>query len=309
MTTRNDSIAKLLVLGSDQGWHADQLRAASAARSCQLFFAPYETLSAKVTDDGRTQLFCAAGQLDDFSSLVTRTMPSGSFERIMFRLAVLHEYIRRSGVVINSPRSLEIAIDKFATLAVISSLGYPVPDTRVVQSRREAMDAFRDLGGDCVVKPIFGGEGRGVMRIQNAELAWTSFATLDQLDAVHYVQAFVPPGGCDLRLLVIGSDVFGVRRTNANDFRTNVSGGGQCQAIQISDEQRRLALQITHAIGLRFASVDLLDADDGPPRVVEVNGIPGWQGAQQVLPHSIAAAIVDVALADACGVQSLGEVA
>ncbi|MGB7327784.1 MAG: RimK family alpha-L-glutamate ligase, partial [Rubripirellula sp.] len=193
---------------------------------------------------------------------------------------------------VNPPRPLEIAIDKFATLAVVSSLGYPVPATHVVQSRREALEAFDGLGRDCVVKPIFGGEGRGVMRIRDRELAWTAFGALESIGAVAYVQAFVAPGGRDTRLLVIGDEVFGFRRTNDFDFRTNVAGGGQCKPIALNHEQVELAMNVCQEIGLKFASVDLLDRDNESPCVVEVNGIPGWKGAQQVSDFNIAERIV-----------------
>jgi RimK family alpha-L-glutamate ligase len=291
-------VPKILVLGSDQGWHATELRNAAQSAGCEIEFALYESLHSHVRSKCPAELACNAGSLADFDILVTRTMPMGSFDQITFRLAVLHEYVRRGGLAINPPRSLEIAIDKFATLAVIADLGYDVPATRVVQSRREAMDAFRELGGDCVVKPMFGGEGRGVMRVREPELAWSVFATLDQLDVVHYVQAFVSPGGRDTRLLVIGNDVFAIRRINVSDFRTNVAGGGTCELLQATEDQQTLAKNVTRAIGLRFGTVDLLDCDHGPPHVVEVNGIPGWQGAQKVLPVSIAGLLIDLAKAD-----------
>ena len=290
--------SRLLVLGSDQGWHANELRVAAQSAGCEISFALYESLRSRVSPNCSAELSCSAGSLADFDMLITRTMPMGSFEQITFRLAVLHEYVRLGGRAINPPRSLEIAIDKFATLAMIAKLGYDVPETRVVQSRREAMEAFHELGGDCVVKPVFGGEGRGVMRVRDPELAWTAFATLDQLDAVHYVQAFISPGGRDTRLLVIGNDVFAIKRTNPNDFRTNVAGGGECELLEITDDQRTLARRITESIGIRFGTVDLLDCDSGPPRVVEVNGIPGWQGAQRVLPVSVAGLLINLATAD-----------
>ncbi len=288
---------RLLVLGSDQGWHANQLRDAASKAGCEMVYASYESLAADIASRRLANLRCGAGPLDGFDTVITRTMPMGSFEQISFRLAVLHEFVRLGGTVINPPRALEIAIDKFATLAVIADLGYDVPETRVVQSRREAMDAFRELGGDCVVKPIFGGEGRGVMRVRDPELAWTTFATLDQLAAIHYVQAFVAPGGRDTRLLVIGEAVHAIRRVNHNDFRTNVVGGGQCTLLKVTAEQEAIARRITKSIGLQFASVDILDCDHGPPRIVEVNGIPGWYGAQSVMPVSIAGSLIELIVA------------
>lgn len=300
---------RILCLGAGEGWHANQLREAAASRQCRLSIASYESMAAIVTDHG-TRVECEAGSLRDFDVVLTRTMPAGSLEQITFRLACLYSLSDGLSVpggssgtfalpLVNPPRALEIAIDKFATLARVAALGYRVPDTMVVQSRREAIDAFRSLGEDCVVKPIFGGEGRGVMRIRDPELAWYTFSTLEQLGAVAYVQRFVPPGGRDTRLLVIGDEVLGIRRISLSDFRTNVSGGGSCEAVGVSDLDRFMALRICENLGLKFAAVDLIDCEDGPPRVVEVNAIPGWKGAQRAVSESIADRIVSLLIREA----------
>jgi len=286
------SFQRILCLGAGDGWHAQQLSKASRQLGCHVEFASYESLQTVITD-GTTAYHCEAGDLSDFDVLLTRTMPAGSLEQITFRLAVLHAVVHaRILPVINTPSALEIAIDKFATLQRVSALGFPVPDTAVVQSRRDALDTFKMLGGDCVVKPIFGGEGRGVMRIRDPELAWTAFSTLESLGAVCYVQKFVPPGGSDVRLLVVGDKVHAIRRTNDREFRTNVSSGGHCEAIEVDQQQTEMALRICQDIGLRFASVDLLQFDHGPAKVIEVNGIPGWKGAQSVKTEEIAVEIV-----------------
>lgn len=281
---------RFLVLGGGEGWHMNQLRSAAEATGCEIAVSPYETLAASIGRCGSTIATCSAGTLGQFDAILTRTMPAASLEQITFRLATLHSLT--DVPLVNPPRALEIAIDKFATLAHVAALGYPVPETIVVQSRGEAMDAFERLGGDCVVKPIFGGEGRGVTRIADPQLAWYAFSTLEGLGAVCYLQEFVAPGGIDTRLLVIGERVIGLRRTNELDFRTNVASGALCQSIEPNDVIRELATAITRSIGLTFASVDLLDCADGSQCVLEVNAIPGWKGAQQVADTNIAAEIV-----------------
>ncbi len=141
------------------------------------------------------------------------------------------------------------------------------------------------------------------MRIQNAELAWNTFWTLEKLGAVCYVQRFVPPGGSDTRLLVIGDDVIGVRRQNQSDFRTNVASGGTCEAIEPSTQQITMARRICQSIGLKFASVDLIDSEDGEPKVLEVNAIPGWKGAQSVSPFNIAQRIIQLLQSEAAACE------
>jgi RimK family alpha-L-glutamate ligase len=292
--------ARLLVLGGGNGWHGERLRRAADRFGCDIAFAGYESLHASI---GKAPCLAGeAGPLGGFDALLTRTMPAGTLEQITFRLAVLHECeaTRNGGgrrpAIVNTPRGLELAIDKFATLARARALGFDVPETRVVQSRGEAIDAFRELGGDCVVKPIFGGEGRGVMRVRDEQLAWTTFSTLQQLGAVHYVQSFVPPGGRDVRVLVIGDEMYGVRRKNDGDFRTNHSGGGTAEKLHGHTELTESARRLVAHLGLKFAAVDFLQRDDGEPHIIEVNAVPGWRGAQAVLDADIAERIVHLLL-------------
>ena len=307
----------ILCLGAGSGWHATELEKACQRLSVVFHCASYESMRSLIVD-GRLEVQCETGPVNDHDVILTRTMPAGSFEQLTFRLAMLHEIhdqacgslelkpdAMRDGItpdgstvscqhplVLNPPRSLELAIDKFATLSRVSALGYPVPDTIVVQSRSEALDAFKSLGGDCVVKPIFGGEGRGVMRIRDAELAWYVFASLDQVGAAFYIQQFRPPGGIDRRLLVIGDEIIGLRRHNPSDFRTNVSGGGVSERFSVSEDEKRMAASICESLNLTYAAVDVLETSVGTPCVIEVNAIPGWKGAQSVVPYSIADKIV-----------------
>ena len=289
--------AHYLVLGSDQGWHANQLRQGARAIGAKVTFAAYESLSARLGSPiGSSEvvtLRCDAGLLSSFDAVLTRTMPAGSLERITFRLAVLHAAVRSGLRVVNPPAALEMAIDKFATLAEVQRLGFPVPPTLVVQDRVAAMRGFETLGGDCVVKPIFGGEGRGVMRVGDRELAWTVFGALEQIDSIAYVQQFVPPGGRDLRLLVIGDQVHAIRRTCDNDFRTNVVHGAKSERVDVDDALRLSAQRITSQFGLTISSVDLLQGPSPDELfVVEVNAIPGWRAAQSVIDEHLGTRIM-----------------
>lgn len=296
--------SSVLVLGGGEGWHADQLHLAAKDRGIELCFAAYERLHVNVAGvvGQPSKLLVSAGvyqnaassrrELRDFDAVLTRTMPAGSMETITFRLSVLHEHQSQNGRIINPPRSLELAIDKFATLAEVARLGIPTPDTVVAQSVGDALAAYDALGGDVIVKPLFGGEGRGVMRVQNRELAWTTFRTLFQLESVIYVQKFVPPGGRDWRVLIIGPHTHMLRRINDTGFRTNVAAGASCESVPLDSGMERLAKDAAGALGLTFCSVDFLETVSGDPVLVEVNAIPGWRGAQKVLNDNLADQII-----------------
>lgn len=318
------SKAKVLVLGGRPthdvrlGWHLNELNHAAARHNVTLYFADYESLRSRITNETINTVVSreptpavdpdtGRRAMSRFDAVLTRTMPAGSLEQITFRLATLHdEYERRRATdsassLVNPPRGLELAIDKYATLAMAARLGIPTPPTCVVQSRAEAIEAFSNLGGDVVVKPIFGGEGRGVMRIQDPELAWTVFSTLEQIDAMMYVQKFLPPGGVDVRLLVIGENIHAVRRTSQDDFRTNSKAGGKPESITLCDSWATTARTLCDAMKLRFAAVDLIETNDGQDHfLVEVNAIPGWKSAQSALPRNLADDVLSLLLQSIC---------
>lgn len=284
---------KILVLGPDDGWHANQLRSAAARAGDSLDFATYESLSSVIGVDCSHRCDSDRGTLQSFDAILTRTMPLGSLEQITFRLSVLHALHSAGMSVINPPRGLELAIDKYASTARIAQLGFKVPRTVVCQSRSDAMRTFAEFEGPVVVKPMFGGEGRGVMRIDTPELAWTTFTTLQQLGAVIYQQQYIPCNGQDLRLFVIGPDVWAVQRSNPDDWRTNVSRGSHSKQQPVTDALRHLAVTICQSMQLPIAAIDLIEDGAGQLYVLEVNAVPGWKGAQSVIKENLADRIID----------------
>lgn len=227
-------------------------------------------------------------------ALIVRTMPLGSFEQIIYRMDAL-QAVERSGIpVVNPPRTLEIAIDKWLTLERLSRLRVPIPPTVACQTRDAAMQSFEELGRDVVVKPIFGGEGRGIARVSDIDIAWRVFSTLAQLGSVLYVQQFLPNFGYDIRVLKIGQRWLSVkRRSPPGQWRTNVSLGSQAEPHELTDEQLRLADSAAQATGGSFLGIDLLPTRDGATVVLEVNAVPGWRGTARALGVNIADLVVE----------------
>src|SRR5581483_6435924 len=157
--------------------------------------------------------------------VIVRTMPPGSLEQVVFRMDALQ---RCGARVLNPPRALEVCVDKYLASAQLDAAGLPVPPTVACQDSEAALEAFHRLGGDVVVKPLFGAEGRGMVRVADPELAWRTFRTLERLQAVLYLQQFVVHPGWDLRAFVLGDRVLTAMRRHARaDWRTNVAQGGR----------------------------------------------------------------------------------
>jgi ribosomal protein S6--L-glutamate ligase len=210
-------------------------------------------------------------------------------DAVIVRMDWLARLEARGVRVINPPKSLECAVDKYLTTARLSAAGLPVPDTIVCESPDAALLALDQLGGDVVVKPLFGAEGRGIVRVSDPDIGQRVFFTLSRLQSVLYLQRFIHHGGSDVRVLVLDGKILGgMRRIAENDFRTNVSRQARGEPHQPTATECEWALRATAATGAVFAGVDILYDRDGHGYVIEVNAVPGWKAFARVNQIDIA---------------------
>src|SRR5437764_223401 len=277
---------RIALLAGGDGWHVRDLMRAAGRLGHRAEVVDFRRVRAGVGGP--------PDPLAAFGAGLVRTMPPGSLEQVVFRMDVLHRLEARGVPVLNPPRALEVCIDKYLATARLGAAGLPVPPTAVCQDADAALEAFAALGGDVVVKPLFGSEGRGMVRVSDPELAWRTFRTLERTQAVLYLQRFVPHPGWDLRVLVLGGRVLAAMRRHARgDWRTNVAQGGRAEAVTPTDAEARLALRAAATVGAPFAGVDLLPLPGGDGYcVLEVNAVPGWRALAPACGVDVAAAVV-----------------
>jgi RimK family alpha-L-glutamate ligase len=276
---------RIAILSAGDGWHVRDLRRAAASLGHHAEAIDFRRVTAGI----RT----AADSLAGFDAVVVRTMPPGSLEQVVFRMDVLHRLQARGMIVLNPPAAVETCVDKYLASARLDAAGLLVPPTAVCQHADAALEAFDSLGGDVVVKPLFGSEGRGMVRVNDPEMAWRTFRTLERLQAVIYLQQFVRHPGWDLRAFAVGGRVLAAMRRHANgDWRTNVAQGGRAEPVRLSAEEERLALRAAEVVGAPVAGIDLLPGPSGELYVIEVNAVPGWRALAPVTGVDVAAELV-----------------
>ncbi len=295
------------VLGSATGWYMRDLQRAAEAMPVgqatsvtPLSFSKLSVWSATLsrpvakawTHGSEGGSDSRSLSLSDCNTVLVRSMPLGSVEQIIFRMNALHVAEAAGVRVLNPPRCLEMAIDKWLTLDIAKRSGLLTPKTICCQTREDAIVAWEVLGGDCIVKPIFGGEGRGIVRVTDRDMAWRVFGTLEQLQSVIYVQEFLESEGYDLRLLVVGEELFCVRRENRGDWRSNVARGGQAIPHSPTFEQISMAFRACKAIGGWMIGVDILPTKDGQNVLLELNAVPGWRATAGALNVDMAQLIL-----------------
>jgi RimK family alpha-L-glutamate ligase len=279
---------RLAILGRHDSWHVERLAAAGQTLGAEVLVAPFDRLIGSLARDSAS---LRLGEVDllAFDGVMVRGIPPGSLEQVVFRMDALHR-LERAGVrVLNRPSAIETCVDKYLATSRLQSAGLPVPRTIVCESLDDAMNAYFALGRHVVVKPIFGSEGRGVAEIADEANAYRVLRTLTTIDAVLYLQEFVPNDGWDVRALVVGGRaIAAMKRTAANDFRANASRGGRCETFVLDAETERLTLAAADAVGAPIAGVDLLRSKTGQWFVLEVNSTPGFQALESCTGAQIA---------------------
>jgi ribosomal protein S6--L-glutamate ligase len=286
---------RVALVGEPTGWHVGRLARRMAGLGHEVTVVRWREVGAAAGDP--VERFMPAA-LDAADVVVVRGMPGAGesgerLEEVVFRMDALARLAARGTPVINSPRSLEAAIDKYLSAARLAAAGLPVPRCRVVHGSAAADRAREELGGDCAVKPIFGSRGRGIERVRCRD----DLGTADT-ERLILLQEFVPHDGWDVRILTVGDRLFAMRRRAApGDWRTNVALGGLAEPFDPPPGWVDLAVRAARCLGTDVAGVDLLPATDGRVLVLEVNGVPGWRALESATGQDITAAVAEYALA------------
>jgi RimK family alpha-L-glutamate ligase len=273
-------------------WCSTQLVHAIARRGLEPACFRFADLAARIACGPSVTIDGDVDALTALRALIVRPIGRGSLDEIIFRLDLLHRMERGGVPIINSPSAIEKAVDKYYALSLLAEHGLPVPRTVVTEDPRKALQAFYDLGGDVVVKPIFGSRGIGITRVSDPEIAYRVFRSLAFVHHVLYVQEFIPHGTQDIRAFVIGDQVVAAMHRIGGGWKTNVSQGATSVAAQLSPELEELAVHAATIVGCDVAGVDIMKGPDHHV-VNEVNSQPGFQALQATTQIDVAGSIVD----------------
>jgi len=291
-----------IVTRNMEAWSSTQVREALSKRDipyvcftfpklvARLAFKPHFKVQ-EVTQQAEVKL------LEELDALIIRPIGRGSLEELVFRMDMLYKLERLGFYMVNPPEAIEHCVDKYDILAILEDAGVPVPRTIATENVAEALKAFSELGGDVVVKPIFGSRGMGATRIVDADIADTVFKAITFHHGVIYLQEFVPHGHSDIRVFVVDGRVIAAMRRVAEGWKTNYSRGARPAPVTLSKEFEELAIKAARAVGCKVAGVDILEGPDGP-KIVDVNSQPGWKGLQAVTKVNIANEIVNFMLSE-----------
>jgi tetrahydromethanopterin:alpha-L-glutamate ligase len=251
------------------------------------------TLSASLSSSDFSIFNADLNELELDALIVRDVGISFALEQISFKFDLLQQ-LEMSVPVMNSSAAIQNAANKFLSFHRFKQARLPIPRTLVTAELDVALKAV-DEWGSAVVKPIFGSQGKEIVKLERSQPDVTSNleASLKKR-GVLYVQEFIPNPGRDIRVFVVGEAALGaIYRVSVGDsFVSNLSQGGIPVKCEITAELEKLAVSATKSVGADFAGVDLIEGEDGL-MVLEVNGTPSGKGINQACGIDVTEKIVD----------------
>ncbi|MDN5680974.1 MAG: 30S ribosomal protein S6--L-glutamate ligase, partial [Ewingella sp.] len=186
--------------------------------------------------------------------------------------------------------------DKLRSMQILAREGIDLPTTGFANMPDDTADLIALVGGaPLVVKLVEGTQGIGVVLAETRQAAESVIDAFRGLNAHILVQEYIREAeGRDIRCLVVGKKVVGAieRQAKPGDFRSNLHRGGTANKVQITADEKAIAVKAAATLGLDVAGVDILRSNRGP-LVMEVNASPGLEGIESTTGLDIAGMMID----------------
>ena len=230
-------------------------------------------------------------QLPHYDAVIPRIGSAITF----YGTAALRQFEMLGSYPLNESVAITRARDKLRSLQLLARQGIDLPKTGIAHSPDDTRDLIDMVGGaPLVVKLVEGTQGIGVVLAETRQAAESVIDAFRGLNAHILVQEYIEEAkGRDIRCLVVGNEVVAAieRRAKEGDFRSNLHRGGVATVVNITPQERAIAIKAAQTLGLEVAGVDILRARRGP-LVMEVNASPGLEGIEKTTGIDIAARMI-----------------
>jgi ribosomal protein S6--L-glutamate ligase len=181
-------------------------------------------------------------------------------------LSVATALAGRGARIVNSLDATLRAKDKVLAAAILSQAGIPTPRS-VAAARPAELEPMLRYGA-LILKPHRGYHGAGI------KIAKERDDLLNDAEYPEFVfaQDYLANARKDLKVYVIGDEVFGVRKEFSGDSFLKMGEG-----VSLSDELATISRRCGRAFGLELYGLDIAEDDDGA-YVIDVNYFPGYRG-------------------------------
>ena len=282
---------KIAILSRSRTLYSTRVLAQAARkRGHKVHVVDYLRLHMDITSR-EPRIYLGKRELADYDAIIPRIGAQHTF----FGTAVVRQFEMMGVFSLNESVAISRARDKLRCLQLLARRGIGLPVTAFAHDPEAARELIDICGGaPLIIKLLEGTQGVGVVLAETEKAAESVIEAFRGLDAHILAQEFIAESaGSDLRAFVVGDEVVAALKRQAakGEFRANLHRGAKAEAVELSDQERRMALRATKALGLNVAGVDLIRSNDGP-LVIEVNASPGLEGIQTATGVDVAMKII-----------------
>jgi [lysine-biosynthesis-protein LysW]--L-2-aminoadipate ligase len=214
------------------------------------------------------------------------------------RAMYVQRTMRLAGVrTINTHDVIENCGDKFITSQLLIQHNVPTARTMLAFTPESALEAIEQMGYPCVLKPVVGSWGRGVVRVNDRDAAEAVVNLRDELGGyqqhIYYVQAHVNKPQRDIRSFVVGDDCIAAIYRTSSHWITNTHLGGKASNCPVTPELHDISVRAAKAVGGGVVAVDLFEDPERGLIVNEINHTMEFRNSVPATGVDIPAAIVD----------------
>ena len=179
---------------------------------------------------------------------------------------------------INNSRSISLVRDKAIATAFAHAQSLPVPRTYFLAHPR-LLQKIPEGDYPLVVKPTNGSSCRHIYRLNSpADLATLRIAETN--GCFFLAQRYADNAGYDIKLYVIGKDVYSVVRKSPLHPEVKVEE----QLVPLRPAWRKLARRVGEIFGLDIYGVDVVETSTGPA-VIDINDFPSFGHVPGAVSH------------------------
>jgi len=284
---------KIVLLASNPKLYSNQrIIDAAKNRGHEVEFANVGGCYIKVATQGCEIFHDESKKLEKIDYVIPRLKPSMTF----YGATIVRQFEMLGVRCLNGSEPIVKSRDKLHSLQILSQHNIQMPITSFANSSYDTKDLIKLVGGaPLVVKLLEGTKGVGVVLAETNKAAESVINAFKSLKADVLVQQYIKESkGCDIRCFVIGGQVVASMERIAQDgeFRANIHLGATARAVEVSDEEREMAIKATKIIGLEVAGVDMVRSGTGP-KILEINSSPGLEGIEGATGINVAEKMIE----------------
>ncbi len=183
--------------------------------------------------------------------------------------------------IINSSKCIETCQNKYLTYIYLKNF-MPKSFLTYTDDFKNIENALKngEFKFPLVVKPIYGGYGNGVLKINTPHELKNIFELLKLSEKEMFIQEYIPYKH-DLRIFVIGDEIVcAMERIPMDDWRANYSLGAKLRRFNLDNctNIKDIVLKSVKKVDADIVGVDVLIDKDNNPYILELNITPQFRG-------------------------------